>query len=62
MLNLFIVLDNSLNSNWYKFYFYFINVTNYIELYKNLWYENFLIFLINSINIQYDILENNLIL
>ena len=31
MLYLFIILNYSLNSNWYNFYFYFINVTNYIE-------------------------------
>ena len=31
MLDLFIILDNSLKSNCYDFYFYIINVTNYIE-------------------------------
>ena len=36
MLYLLIILDNSLNSNWYNFYFYFINVTNYTEYYKNI--------------------------
>ena len=35
MLHLLIILDNSLNSNWYNLYFYFINETDYTEEYKH---------------------------
>ena len=31
MLYLFIILDISLNSNWYDLYFYMFKVTKYIE-------------------------------
>ena len=44
MLYLFIIFDNSLNSNWDDFYFYIINVTNYIEFYTNFGTTIFLVF------------------
>ena len=44
MLYVFIILDNSFNSNWYNFYYYIINVTNYIEEYKHFDVTIFLVF------------------
>ena len=60
MLDLFIILDNSLNNNWHDFYFYIINVNNFIELYKNIGMTIFLFFF-NKIVLIYNIIFYNTI-